>query len=218
MKATRLIAVAAVLALVAVPASAQVTKDWLATDNQHGGIGLTPCGGCHQPHSTATNASILLWQYSIGAANVYTVYTSASLQNATTDISHSGDGTLVSGDVENNTLLCLSCHDGALAAANTVTLETAEYGAIGAAITGTAIDVAGDAAELANDHPVNMDYDPALNTSLDTVANVTAAGLTFFGANDSVQCGSCHNPHNNTNQNYLRVSNTSSGLCLTCHL
>ena len=218
MKPIRLIAAAAVLALVAMPASAQLTKDALASDTQHGGIGTTPCGGCHQPHSTATNADILLWQWSLGAANVYTVYTSASLQNATTDISNPGDGNLVSGTVENNTLLCLSCHDGALAATNSVTLETTEYGGVGAAVTGTAIDVAGDAAELANDHPVNMDYDPSLNTSLDAVATVTAAGLTFFGANDSVQCGSCHNPHNNANQNYLRVSNASSGLCLTCHL
>jgi len=33
-----------------------------------------------------------------------------------------------------------------------------------------------------------------------------------------VQCGSCHNVHNNTNTPFLRISNVNSALCTTCHL
>lgn len=34
----------------------------------------------------------------------------------------------------------------------------------------------------------------------------------------SVECGSCHDPHNYTNPTFLRVANTSSNLCLSCHV
>ena len=33
----------------------------------------------------------------------------------------------------------------------------------------------------------------------------------------SVECGSCHDPHNSTNPTFLRMANTGSQLCLTCH-
>ena len=33
----------------------------------------------------------------------------------------------------------------------------------------------------------------------------------------SVECGSCHDPHNYTNPTFLRVANTTSNLCLSCH-
>ncbi|MBI5196127.1 MAG: cytochrome C, partial [Nitrospirae bacterium] len=31
-------------------------------------------------------------------------------------------------------------------------------------------------------------------------------------------CGSCHNPHDNSNGTFLRVTNSGSGLCLKCHI
>lgn len=34
----------------------------------------------------------------------------------------------------------------------------------------------------------------------------------------SVECGSCHDPHNNTNPTFLRIANTGSNLCLSCHV
>jgi predicted CXXCH cytochrome family protein len=33
----------------------------------------------------------------------------------------------------------------------------------------------------------------------------------------SVECGSCHDPHNYTNPTFLRVANNTSNLCLSCH-
>ncbi len=37
------------------------------------------------------------------------------------------------------------------------------------------------------------------------------------GAGPSVECGSCHDPHNYTNPTFLRVANNTSNLCLSCH-
>lgn len=34
----------------------------------------------------------------------------------------------------------------------------------------------------------------------------------------SVECASCHDPHTDTNPTFLRVSNTGSGVCLSCHV
>lgn len=33
-----------------------------------------------------------------------------------------------------------------------------------------------------------------------------------------VECGSCHDPHNDTNGTFLRISNTGSAVCLSCHV
>jgi len=33
----------------------------------------------------------------------------------------------------------------------------------------------------------------------------------------SVECGSCHDPHNYSNPTFLRIANTGSNLCLSCH-
>lgn len=34
----------------------------------------------------------------------------------------------------------------------------------------------------------------------------------------SVECASCHDPHSDTNATFLRVANTGSAVCLTCHV
>ena len=45
--------------------------------------------------------------------------------------------------------------------------------------------------------------------------------LPLYGtaqATATVECGSCHNPHKNTNGNFLRIANTNSAICYTCHI
>ena len=222
MKFPKLLAVIAAIALFSSVAMAQ--KSGLVTDTQHGAVGATPCGSCHTPH-TGTNGNTLLWVHSIGTTT-YTTYTSPTMDSATANITAPGDGLLTAGDPQNNTLLCMSCHDGALAATNGVTLTTTTHGAVGGTITGSEVDIGGTAT-LTNDHPVNMTYDPVADTGLDTVANVTGAGLVLYtggAATNTVQCGTCHDPHQQGPEggpgvgHYLRVSNASSGLCLNCHL
>jgi predicted CXXCH cytochrome family protein len=46
-------------------------------------------------------------------------------------------------------------------------------------------------------------------------ANGTAAAA---GTYPSVECASCHDPHNVTNATFLRVSNAASAVCLACHV
>lgn len=55
-------------------------------------------------------------------------------------------------------------------------------------------------------------------------AAATAAGrqkqdLMLYGRGgvQYVECASCHDPHNTTNATFLRTTNTSSAVCLTCH-
>lgn len=222
MKPLKVIVLVAAVALCTSVALAQ--KAGLATDTQHGGVGTTPCGSCHTPH-TGTNGASLLWVHSVGTTT-YTVYTSPTITGAKTNITAPGDGNITPGLPSNNTLLCLSCHDGALAATNGVTLTTTTYGTVGGAITGTAVNVGGGTKTLTDDHPVNITHDPALDTGLDTVANVTAAGLVLYsggGSTNTVQCGTCHDPHKQGPQGgpgvgyYLRKTNAASALCLTCH-
>ncbi len=44
----------------------------------------------------------------------------------------------------------------------------------------------------------------------------TGAGAGTF-VQPSVECASCHNVHDNANGTFLRMANTGSALCLTCH-
>ncbi|MBN1447336.1 MAG: hypothetical protein JXA28_05345, partial [Bacteroidetes bacterium] len=61
--------------------------------------------------------------------------------------------------------------------------------------------------------------DPGLWATTHTVSGtITVADLLVtVGTTDYVECSSCHDPHDDTNGNLLRVSNTSSTLCLGCH-
>ena len=223
MKAFKVIVVVAVVALCGGVAFAQ--KAGLANDAQHGAVGTTPCGSCHTPHG-GTNGASLLWVHSVGTTT-YTVYTSPTITGAKSNFTAPGDGGIIPGLPSNNTLLCLSCHDGALAAAQTpaVTLKTLTYGT--GAITGTKVDIGGGAKTLTDDHPVNITHDPALDPGLAPVVGGKVDVLPLYtggATTNTVQCGTCHDPHKQGPDGgagagyYLRKSNTDSGLCLTCHL
>jgi predicted CXXCH cytochrome family protein len=45
-----------------------------------------------------------------------------------------------------------------------------------------------------------------------------ANGTQAAGTYPSVECASCHDPHNVTNGTFLRVSNAASAVCLSCHV
>jgi predicted CXXCH cytochrome family protein len=123
-----------------------------------------------------------------------------------------GGSTLTtSTDVRMFSLLCLSCHDGVTSSFSPAMKTENQVGSKAAFGTG-----AHESLGLANDHPVNMNYDPTKNTSLQPVATVQAS-LPLYGSNNTVQCATCHDPHNNVNTNYLRQPNTATH-CTTCHL
>jgi len=191
---------------------ANLPKTGLASSSHDiGGIG---CKGCHAPHngalanggSTGSTALILLWSRNFPTpGTAFGVYDSATMQNKATELNSSA--LTGSTDLRMYSLLCLSCHDGVT---SSFTPAMQNLHMVGAR-TGSVYNSYG----LTNDHPVNMAYDPAKNTSLQPLTTVTAA-LPLFGSTNTVQCGTCHEPHNNTNSNYLRMTNNTS-LCTTCH-
>lgn len=88
--------------------------------------------------------------------------------------------------------------------------------------------------QLETDHPVNIEFS-ATNALLETRADAETNGVKFYdtsGGNPTVQCGSCHNPHEVnylksvgpgadwSNRTYFIRERLSRGeeLCLACHL
>lgn len=169
-----------------------------AHDFSGNGWGSTElCIFCHTPHnSNTTVVAAPLWNHAVTNAT-FTLYTSATL-NATG---------LAAGGVSK---LCLSCHDGTVAIDSYGT-RTGTQLMTGSAKLGT---------DLTNDHPIGFTYDAALATA--DGALVTPASTSQVVANvplfaGKLECATCHNVHDNTNDPFLRVSNAASALCLKCH-
>ncbi len=121
-------------------------------------------------------------------------------------------GTLAGGTGVSN--LCLSCHDGSIALSSLVNNPPTGDPGIGVMAPGPALL----GTDLSNDHPVNIIYDEAVDTELHPRLNVLAT-LDLFGPGaNELQCASCHDPHDDTNQPFLVISNASSALCTTCHI
>lgn len=123
---------------------------------------------------------------------------------------------------------CLSCHSA------------------GGTAAATPFEVAALTQNLSNQHPISMNYptatqDPKFNQSTLTNNGMVAWFETGGMANRAddneiklysdgsggykVQCASCHNPHGTRSgvgdalyPTFLRKSNSSSDLCLTCHI
>jgi hypothetical protein len=215
----RLYALAALLGLAPVLLQAQVKynlpKTGLAGSTHD--IGGNGCKSCHAPHNGATanggpqsTGLIQLWARSFPApANTFGVYDSATMQNKATEIG--GSALTTSTDVRMYSLLCLSCHDGVT---STFTTSMRQVNMVGskAAFGSGAYESLG----LTNDHPININYDPTKNTSLQSVATVSAA-LPLYGTGNTVQCGTCHDSHNDVNTNYMRQPNNTAH-CTTCHI
>lgn len=70
--------------------------------------------------------------------------------------------------------------------------------------------------DLSNDHPVSFQTAgltiPGMKASWQT-----APGLRLFGPNQSMECSTCHNVHDNTIPPFLTVTNDKSEMCLACH-
>lgn len=176
------------------------------------------CVFCHTPHSQT--ATTLLWNRNNSTAS-YTVY-SSSWMNQT------------AGQPGADSKLCLSCHDGTVGF-NSLINGPGDVSSV--TMTGSTHMTGADSigTDLTNDHPVGIVYQTALTADASGFHTISTTGGTFgsnvyvanggnkvplsgsSSATASVECTSCHNPHNNVNGDFLRVSNNSSALCLTCH-
>lgn len=160
------------------------------------------CKPCHTPHFANSDVGYL-WNHELTVAN-YELYR--------------GPGT-AENDIDTLSRLCLSCHDG------TVALDS--FG--GKTGTSKMPPVADLKTDLANDHPIGRDavYPEAGSSSLKAAIDHKLGNGALVlrpwtdGNGDSqyvVSCLTCHTPHNMGFRNQLRMKNSSSALCLACHL
>ena len=174
------------------------------------------CVYCHTPHQAiAAAAQQPLWNHSMSSVASYGVYTSPTLNATISDIGGQAAGN------QSVSMLCMGCHDSTVALNTLIKMPTdqtvnppdlllSDYNA-GASL----------GASLVDDHPVNFSYNAAL-VAADGGLHAPGVGiigsLPLFGATqDSVQCATCHNVHDNTYTPFLRQTNSGSALCLVCH-
>jgi len=176
------------------------------------------CLPCHTPHNAIVrdaNGALLgapLWNHTLSTAT-YVLYVDPTT------------GQNVTGQVDTNSRLCLSCHDG------TVAVDSFGGGAGTQQLTGGLLGT-----DLSNDHPIGEAavwptpnpaflVDPALRTA----AGIMPLRLLADGRS-TVGCTSCHEPHNRKNvAGMLWVNNagpattvdgrsvSGSALCMNCH-
>jgi predicted CXXCH cytochrome family protein len=158
--------------------------------------GLRTCNVCHTTHTGDMSiAGVPLWDHELTTATFQT-YVGVNMFNT------------ASATPSGATQLCLSCHDG--------TLGLDSFGANGRTSTATALNGTSSAfigTDLRDDHPVSVVYGGVSAGLFATIGNpaVTAPG-------GSVECSSCHEPHNSAGvDNMLVLDPAGSALCNACH-
>jgi predicted CXXCH cytochrome family protein len=173
------------------------------------------CVFCHTTHNGDPNMGGL-WNHETNQSQSYQMYDSWTLDMPQAAGPHKGS------------LVCLSCHDGAIAVNSLNNLPGSEgagnYGTPdGSALDGTGRIVASSDAfvgtDLSDDHPVGITYD----ASQDPTGFVAKTGVPtnypdkLLSEGLYVECSSCHDPHDDTYSNFLVESNVNSNLCTRCH-
>lgn len=204
-----------ILLLAAVPAWAAITGS--AHDFSGAGYGSAEiCVFCHSPHHAKQDAGTSvtpLWNHALTTAT-YTLYSSFSLKETPTQ-------------PNGPSRLCLSCHDGSVAIDSFGNMASGTNFMTGSSNVGT---------DLSSSHPISIrwrHFAAAGSTSHGGAASCanchngghSAATLNgtvmFYGAVGSmtIECASCHEPHNKFPQNtrMLRENVNGSVLCLWCH-
>jgi predicted CXXCH cytochrome family protein len=157
------------------------------------------CIFCHTPHNTRPSSP--LWNKH-DPGYTYTLYYSSTVQ-------------AVPGQPDGSSILCLSCHDGTTALGNVISrtgdIEFAD------GITSMPAGHANLSTDLADDHPVSFDYTTGLAAADGQLKDPTAIVPPVVLDNGRMQCTSCHDPHRNLTNDFLRVTNRYSELCFSCH-
>jgi predicted CXXCH cytochrome family protein len=172
------------------------------------------CVFCHTPHNAGSTGA--LWNHDVNLGQSYQMYNSNTLDMTQSLNPHEGS------------LVCLSCHDGAIAINSLNNLPGPEgagsYGIPG----GAGLDGAGRLSsssgsfvgtDLSDDHPVGITYDATKDLDFHAkTGNPQSYPDRLLSEGIYVECSSCHDPHDNTYSNFLVESNANSNLCLRCHI
>lgn len=192
------------------------------------------CVFCHTPHGSSNLAQ--LWNRKDTAT--YTLYASDYL----TALAYPGTPTgfpTAPDQPKAKSKLCLSCHDGTIALGSVYNLPgsggysnppgpgipMAQSGVtiVGGKMPTTAAGFLGTS--LTDDHPVGYLYRPTIDAELVTRGWPwnTAVKLDPDTIDGTLECHSCHTPHNNQFTKFLRMQVTDGSqtgvdyLCKHCH-
>ncbi|HWR71861.1 MAG TPA: cytochrome c3 family protein, partial [Nitrospirota bacterium] len=183
------------------------------------------CVFCHTPHGAVPPDRLgyrpPLWNRSLNENAVFNMYSSLTF-----------DGSYDNNKPTGQSLMCLGCHDG-------VSTFSAIINYSPDPILMSGINAFGEfpyppshdvniGSDLRNDHPVSFVYDGnlvALDTARRGTAGLNTPVITGIGAlklyNWRMECTTCHDPHENDiadRKPFLRMSNTGSTMCTTCHI
>lgn len=171
------------------------------------------CVFCHFPHTP--RADIPLWNRR-DPSGALMLYTSSPALRTRVE----GRG---STSVDSISKFCITCHDSITGPGMRISSRPGGI-TIG---PGGLVERGGElGTDLTRDHPVNFRYDMVQAFGGGEFKDRAATGLPFFRAlkegipgEDFVECATCHNPHGvHGVEKLLRKSNSSSSLCISCHL
>jgi len=160
------------------------------------------CKPCHTPHHSITSVERApLWNHELTVAT-YTL--------------HDGTSGNATDDLDGRSVLCMSCHDGTVALDSFGGNTGVQY-ILGDALLGT---------DLQDDHPLGSqgiypDPPPSWFRNKNTFPSSIRLEDMIVDGNpvQVVSCTTCHEPHKRGNfEHMLRISNSGSALCLTCHI
>ncbi len=158
------------------------------------------CIFCHTPHHATGQAP--LWNRNMPPTH-YRVY-----RSSTTDARIDQP----SGPSK----MCLSCHDGALALGLVASRPPEEPIVMSRrTIPPGRSDLTQD---LSDDHPIGFRYDRALAARDPQLRNPDVVSRDLpLGPHSEMHCTTCHDPHDNSLGNFLRMPQVRSTICLACH-
>lgn len=112
--------------------------------------------------------------------------------------------------------MCLSCHDGALALGLVSSSPPNEPIVMSRrTIPPGRSDLTQD---LSDDHPIGFRFDRALANRDPQLKNPDLISKELpLGRHSEVHCTTCHDAHDNSIGNFLRITNVRSAICLSCH-
>jgi predicted CXXCH cytochrome family protein len=198
---------------------------------------LETCVFCHTPHSAASPASTgvqgLLWNRTNSIAASFDLYTSSTLSTE-----------IVLEQPSGLTLMCMGCHDGISSIAVGTLVNPPNPATNPSQVTASGIDkigniwnvpdpnpfgfqwganignldpnsgLVGRVANLADDHPVAFEWVYGID-QINDPADWGPTELKLF--NNRMECSTCHDVHDNTDEPFLRMPNINSDMCTTCH-
>ncbi len=213
----------------------------------YAGAAISACQYCHTPHlrNNPVVGSAPLWNRSMSAAGSYLAADGATNYQVYGAAGAGVAGQTLSGSTVNepggNSKTCLTCHDGTIGLGAVLvgafaTVTGAEAGGtaitvgaggslIGGATNTNTGRVPGLGTDLRQEHPVGVIYDSGVTAAgLSNVVNanneINGTQLRIYGGGDAVgtvECGSCHDPHQTGGglDPFLRQVLTT--ICTDCH-